>query len=102
MMEAYKDYLRGEVKSVLPIGSLFLGILTLICIVMSTVKGELNKLGDSNVILGPNVMYLFMAGSLFLSITISYLLSKKYAWAPECVVPIFTFLSFLIGIPMYY
>jgi hypothetical protein len=47
-------------------------------------------------------MFYLMASALFLSITICYLLSKKYSVALECVTPIFTLFSILIGIPTYY
>ena len=101
MQEAYKEYLRAEVKSVSPIGSLIVGIVIIVFIVMTIVKGESRNLVEKHVI-GPNLMYLFMAVALFLSITISYLLSRKYTWASECVTPCFLFLNILLGIPLYY
>ena len=62
MMEAYKEYLRSEVKSVLPLGSLIIGISTLIFIVMCMVKGEFKNFGEKQVV-GPNLMYLFMSSA---------------------------------------
>ena len=78
MREAYNEYLREEVRTVMPLGSLIIGLVTLVFLVMSIVKGEFKEIAEKNIV-GPNLMFFFMASALFFSISICYLLSKKYS-----------------------
>ena len=99
MRKLYTNYLRDEVKKLLPWGTLLFGICALVTLCWGINKKAFNQIDEKLTEASLQFIVLFATSLLG---TIIYLLSRKYPAALDFIPPLLVVIVFLVCIPTYY
>ena len=99
MRVLYKDYLRGEVKRLLPAGAILFGLLSIIAMGRGLKQTAFNKLDEK---LTGETLFFFIFGSLGLIFWTIFLISRKFPVALDFIPVLLIMQGFFTCLPTFF